>query len=181
MTRALASGVFCVAVAVGCGRGPAAGPAPTEEQQVMKRTDTKPLKTLSGARPAPVNVVGCLTASGDRFVLTQLRRADTGQTAEATAPSPTTDMYQLVNADDQLRALVHKEVRIGGEAEAPTVTQFRESVPSTGTGRDEVGTSGSQTPKVAVQESARIQMRRMSVLSVTPTGDDCQKAGATTR
>jgi hypothetical protein len=170
MNRVLALAMLCGIATASCGRGPASQAPPPEEQQVIPRTDTRPLETRGGARPAPVNVTGCLTAAGDRFVLTQLRESDS-----------TTDAYQLVNADDQLRSLVGQQVRIGGEAEAPKVAVVREHEVGVAANGQATGTSGTgdAEPNIRTQETAKIATRRMSVLSVTPTGDRCAAQGAT--
>jgi hypothetical protein len=135
-------------LAVACGRG-------------AEQDDRGPLETRAGARPEPAVVEGCLTASGDRFVLTQLRSSD--------AASPTTtETYQLVNADEQLREYVGRQVRISGEAEAPSVATLQEQAPAPNT---PAATTGGA--EVSTQESARLETARMSVTSVTPTGDEC--------
>jgi hypothetical protein len=123
--------------------------------------DEQALDTRGGARPEATIVEGCLTAANGQFVLTQLRSTET-------AKDSTTETYQLVNADDQLRPYVGRQVRVSGEAEAPAVATLREPVPNAA---DPVGTGGGS--EVLTQESSRIEIARMRVIDVTPTGDEC--------
>ena len=67
---------------------------------------------------APVEVVGCLSASGDRFVLSHVDKENSKTVA-----------YQLVNADDQLRPLVGREVRVTGEAPPTQKAETRAITP----------------------------------------------------
>ena len=66
-------------------------------------------------RPQLITADGCLTASGDRFVLTELQ-AEEGS-AEA---------YRLVGRDEDLRAHVGKRVQISGEAEPEQIVDIRQ-------------------------------------------------------
>ena len=145
MKRGLTVAAGCLLL-VACGRGP---------------EEAAPLETRSGVRPEPAIVEGCLTAADGRFVLTQLRGSESDV-------RPTTETYQLINADDQLRPHVGRQVRISGEAEAPDVANLREPVPNT---TQPAGTSGGA--EVSTQESTRLEVARMRVTSVTPTGDGC--------
>ncbi len=150
----------------------------------------------------PVEVRGCLTAAGDRFVLTALRTSTgettTGSTAAgnntATAASnggagdaiPTTESYQLTVADQSdLRQYVGREVRVVGDADAPQVAQVQETTPSA----PAVATSGQQRSQTAAEgptvksvTETRLEVRRLAVGSVTPTGNECpaEGSGATT-
>lgn len=145
MKQSLTLAAACLLV-VACGRG---------------ADEAGPLETRSGARPEPAIVEGCLTAADDRFVLTQLR-------GEQEGTRPTTETYQLINADDELRPHVGRVVRVSGEAEAPDVANLREAVPNIS---EPAGTSGDA--EVSTQESTRLEVARMRVISVTPTGDGC--------
>jgi hypothetical protein len=118
-------------------------------------------------RPAAITVTGCLTSANGQFVLTELERGGT-----AAAPGQTaTETYQLTNADDQLRSYVGREVRVNGEAEAPRIAEVRETTPGSGAA---AGTSGADTGSTVSTESrTRLEVRKLSVSSVTPTGDEC--------
>ena len=129
-------------------------------------------------RPAPMSVMGCLTAAEGRYVLTEL----TGDTKAPGGPAqPTTETYQLTNADEMLQPHVGKQVRVTGEAEPARVAEVRETTPSAPAAP--AGTAGQQgtanQPAVSTETRTRLETRRMSVTSVTPTGDNCP-TGATT-
>lgn len=143
-----------------------------------------------------VNVTGCLTASGDRFVLTELEQgtadpnasggseASRGQSPSQAQPSQaqagaqsTTESYQLIGQDEQLRGLVGQRVRVTGEADAPRVAEIRESSPPTAAS----GTSGQQEtrpakpgePQVSTLQQTRLEVTQLAVTSVTGTGEAC--------
>jgi hypothetical protein len=89
------------------------------------RTNTQRIaRTLSNWQRIPgaisaVTVDGCLTASGGKFMLASLDK-----------DALKTTVYQLMNADDQLRNFVGKEVRVTGQAEATQSAETREVTPS---------------------------------------------------
>ena len=114
-------------------------------------------------RPTSVTEMGCLTARGDRFVLTDLERGE----GEAT-----TETFQLVGNEDELRKHVGKQVRVTGEAEAPKVAVVQESTPAAPGAKPE-GTAGSAEPKVATQSETRLEARTLTVSTVEPTGASC--------
>jgi hypothetical protein len=107
---------------------------------------------------APVSVDGCLSASGDKFMLASF---DTN--------SSKTTVYELMNADDQLRNLVGKEVRVTGEAQATQSAETREVTPPAPTST----TGETAEPKVSTVEDTKLDVHKMTVASVTPTGDAC--------
>jgi hypothetical protein len=114
---------------------------------------------------APTVETGCLTASGDRFLLTAL------EPASVISATPSTELYQLIGAEEQLRAHVGREVVVTGDAEPAQVAEVRELGPPTA-----VGTSGSDAevePRVGAVTETRIETRHMQVHTVTPTGDEC--------
>jgi hypothetical protein len=113
-------------------------------------------------RPTAVTEVGCLTARGDQFVLTDLERGE-GET--------TTDTFQLAGNDAELRQHVGKQVRVTGEAEEPRVAVVQESTPAPP--ETPRGTTGRGDPKVSTQSETRLETRRLSVSSVEPTGASC--------
>jgi len=83
--------------------------------------------------------------------------------------SSKTVVYQLVNADAQLRNLVGKEVRVTGEAEATQSTETRAVTPPA-----PAATAGtSNDAKVSTVEDTKLDMRKLTVASATATGDTC--------
>jgi hypothetical protein len=125
-------------------------------------------------RPVPVTVTGCLSSAEGRYVLTELApNQGAGGPAQAT-----TETYQLTDADEQLRQHVGKQVRVSGEAEPARIAEVRESTPAT---PPTAGTSGQQNERgaaVSTETRTRLEMRRMSVTSVMPTGDECPTSAA---
>ena len=108
-----------------------------------------------------VTEVGCVTASGDRFVLTSF---DSGE-------RPATELYQLVGTSDELREHVGREVLVTGEAQPAGIAEVREMTSAT-----PVATSGSDAgaqPEVRTESQVRLETRQLRVLTVNPTGDDC--------
>jgi hypothetical protein len=124
-----------------------------------------------------MTVSGCLTASGDRFVLTALEPAAGGQQrppgAEGQARAvPTTETYELINLEDQLRAHVGRQVRVVGQAEPPRVADVRGLEPSTAAGT--TGEQGSDArARVDIETRTRVEMRKLRISTVTPTGGEC--------
>ena len=153
MTRATI-GVLAICVGlVGC-RG-----ANRDETGANKPEEEK----TAEVRPAIVTETGCLTARGDQFVLTDLERGE-GQA--------TTETFQLIGSDDQLRSHVGKQVRVNGEAEAPKVAVVQQSTPPAPQPTAQ-GTAGGAEPKVSTQEQTRVEVRKLKVASVEPTGESC--------
>jgi hypothetical protein len=74
-----------------------------------------------------------------------------------------------MNADDQLRNLVGKEVRVTGEAQPTQSAETREVTPPAPT-----ATAGETAePKVSTVEDTKLDVHKMTVASVAPTGDAC--------
>ena len=145
--------IGAVAITGACGRRDSSQP----EKKNIVDLATHPVPAGS---VAPISVVGCLSASGDRFVLTH---GDKG--------SSKTFAYQLVNADEQLRNLVGKEVRVTGEAQRATQsTEAREVTPAA-----PAATSGKPASNATVStvEDTKLDMQKLTVASVAPTGDAC--------
>jgi hypothetical protein len=162
----LSAAVVCVGLAVACGGN---NRETTAEQESTTATTNRSLESDEPTgRPVALSVTGCLTAADGRFALTEL----------SGDRQPTTETYQLTNADEQLRPHVGKQVRVNGEAEPARVAEVRESTPTT-----PAGTAGQQTatnqPAVSTETRTRLETRTVSVTSVTPTGQDCP-AGTTT-
>lgn len=168
MRRASIVGVWalCAGLAAACGSNRAA----------QANNDTA-FRDRASDRPQPVDVRGCLTASGDQFVVTALQDA-------SAAPKPTTDTFLLTNAAVQkvdLRQYVGQEVEVAGEADPPRVADVREgeaTTPAATTGQRGQGAvrdEGRDHPgaKVGTEEEARFDYRKLAVSSVTPTGNAC--------
>ena len=147
--------IGAVALTGACSRQP----SPAAEQDKKNIIDLATHPAPPGSI-ATVSVDGCLTASGDRFVLTSLDKE-----------SSKTIVYQLVNADDQLRNLVGKQVRVAGEARATQSTETRAVTPPA-----PAATAGKPADaKVSTVEDTKLDMRTLTVASATPTGDTCPR------
>jgi hypothetical protein len=105
---------------------------------------------------------GCLTTSGENFVLTDIERGD----------SPSSEMFRLEGNENELRPHVGQRVRITGDAEPAKVAVMRESTPPDPEARPE-GTAGGATPNVASETETRVEVRKLTVASVEPTGQSC--------
>jgi hypothetical protein len=131
--------------------------------------------------PRPVIVDGCLTASGERLVLTELEPGVRGPIAARrygrrpwAEEEPTTEAYRLVGMDEQLRQLVGQRVEIIGEAELEQVVDVREWSPRLDPwNRRPVGTSGSDAHVSAVQTTTRIEISDLNVRSARAMGEKC--------
>ena len=176
-TTSLGAWMLCAALTVACGSNR------STQTNASSGTAAAPLANAAKTRPQPVDVRGCLTASGDRFVLTTLRDTDAAKepTSSATAV-PTTETYQLVSASEaDLQKYVGQEVRVAGEADAARVADVRELTPAVPADRNAqhgVGTSGRDgtnggTPTVKTEEDTHFEVRKLRVSSVTPTGGAC--------
>ena len=147
----------CLMMTVGCGRGEERA-ALEEPATVQDRDSTAPARTMT--------VDGCLTAAGDRFVLTQLDKGVNGAEAE-------TETYRLVGMEAQLRPLVGQHVEVSGTAEAEQVVDIRESSPPAATpGEQPRGTSGAE-PQVSTVQSTQVAVSDLRVSSVRARGDQC--------
>jgi hypothetical protein len=128
-------------------------------------------------KSVPLTVTGCLSSAEGRYVLTEL--AGSGATAQAA-----TETYQLTNADDELRQHVGKQVRVTGEAEPARIAEVRESTPP---GSASAGTAGRQgggnDAAVSTETRTRLEVRRMSVRTVSPANGECPTSapGTTSR
>ena len=110
---------------------------------------------------APVSVDGCLSASGDRFMLASLDK-----------DSQKSVVYQLINADKQLRNMVGKEVRVTGEAQATQSAEAREVTPPAPAATG--GKSGADATVSTVTDT-KLDVHKLTVASVTATGDSCAR------
>jgi hypothetical protein len=105
--------------------------------------------------------IGCLTTSGQDFVLTDLERG-----------TSSTEAFRLEGKDDQLRPYIGKQVRITGDAEPANVAVMKESSPA-GTQPEAAGTSGVEKPAVSTETETRVEVRKLTVASIEPTGQTC--------
>ena len=180
MKRASAAGVFalCLGLTVACGGNKEEAEIAEREPEVSGRGED---------RPVPITETGCLTAAGDRFVLTALERGAAGAQAQqgggaanptAAPGQSTTESYQLIGDEEQLRQHVGKQVRVTGEAEPAKVAEVRESTPpsaasgATGTaGQAEPAKPGE--PSVATATQTRLEVTQLRVQTITATGEAC--------
>jgi hypothetical protein len=152
--------VLSLGLVAGCNRGR----VDNEQNNETATLATKPPSGTIGTEP--VSIVGCLTGSGDRYVLTRLEPDATGAT----------ETFQLVNADEKLRSLVGHQVRVVGVAEPIHVAESRELTPA-----QPAGTSGPEPPKstgqpsatVSSQETTKIAVHTLRVSSVEPMSSEC--------
>lgn len=166
------AGLLCISLTMACGdRGRG-----DETSGVVTTTD-KPRGELTGDREM-MTVTGCLTEAGGRFVLTQLEQAPDGQRrrtagTESAAGGPTTETYELIDLEDELRAHVGKQVTVYGQADETRVAELRGLDPPAGA----TGTAGRQSGRpraqVDTESRTRVEMRRLRILSVTPAGGLC--------
>jgi hypothetical protein len=171
----LSAAVACLAFAVACGGANREENAATEREGTAAEnqaiTDER-----TGGTPEAMTVTGCLSSAGGRYVLTELE----GTGTSAGSGQATTETYQLTDADEKLRDHVGKQVRVNGHAEPARIAEVRESTPpapATATGT--AGAQSGNQPTVSSETQTRLELRRMEVLSVQPTGEDCP-AGTTT-
>ena len=155
-------------------------------------------------RTVPINEEGCVTASGNEFILTDLHPGEPNKELkhllpEAPRARPTTEAYLLTGDEERLRSLAGRQVRVAGVVDPLQVAELRSLSPlvaaapppdSSGndsaaagepaagsTKPDATATSGTGqegvTPKVATQHQLRMEIHRLRVRSIEPTGDAC--------
>ena len=168
---------LCLGLAIGCG-------GKTDETEIAEREPD--VAGRGDNRPVPVTETGCLTAQGDRFVLTALERGAAQDKAPGAQESPagtagarpTTESYQLIGNESELRQLVGQQVRVTGEADVPKVAEVRESTPPTAAS-GATGTAGQPEParpgepQVATTTETRLEVTQLRVQSITATGQAC--------
>lgn len=185
MNGAIRAGALalCLGLAAGCGGG-------NDESAIAEQ---KPEVTGRGTdAPSLVTATGCLTASGDQFVLTELEQGTAGAQAQqggagaAAGAQPTTESYQLIGNEDELRKLVGRQVQISGAAEPPKVAEVRETTPATEPG-NATGTTGAPEPakpgepQVATSTQTRLEVTQLRIDTITDTGQACATGGAPQR
>lgn len=150
---------LCASVSLACGASP-------EEQ----RND--PNDDIDIEETAAISETGCLTASGGRYVLTALEAGG----------GASTELYQLVGNEDELRPHVGREVRVTGDAEPAQVAELRDSGTSAPAGTAGSTQGAAQPPgnqaQVRTEASTRIETRQLRVATVQPTGDACPSDAA---
>lgn len=118
--------------------------------------ESRPEVGEEDGRPSVITASGCVTASGDRFVLTDLK----GQDGRAL-----TETYRLVGDDEDIRPHVGQMVQVTGASEPEQIVDVRQSTGS-------VATSGG-APEVATTATTRIEITDLTVRSIAPTGNPC--------
>jgi len=119
-----------------------------------------------------VEVTGCLTANTDlnQFVLTANSTALTSLTNRAGGGQAETFHYQLVGGTN-LEQYVGKEVAVKGSVEGKTKDVDIES--KEGTTKDK-SRGEEATPAIQSKSEIDMQVQRLNVASITPTGSACQ-------
>ena len=120
-----------------------------------------------------VSVTGCLTAGRDAsaFVLTAARDSLATGTLQASRGEVPTYTYELVGAPADLTPHVGKQVEVRGRID-PDV---KESVDVEAKTRDEQPAvrAGQDSARVETRQEIEIDVRRLYVLSTTPTDRRC--------
>jgi hypothetical protein len=137
--------------------------------------------------PTLIAETGCVTASGDRLVLTDLQPAGTTDVEPGRGPAlarrPITEAYLLQGADEELRQHVGQQVRVTGEAHPGRVVDIQGLLPmvkatpaGSASGAEETAPSSGTAapdPGVDVRYQVRLEVSEMDVQSVAPTGERC--------
>jgi len=154
--------LLCAAVTVGCDRSR----SDEAELELGRAGETQDSRERLGDSN-PISVTGCLTAQGDRFVLTSLE-------GDA-APVASTAMYQLTDADDDLRPHVGRMIQVLGTAPPSQIAQIDQTTPGA------VGTSGdSSGASVETTQTTRFAATTLDVSSVIAMDRPCPSASGTT-
>jgi hypothetical protein len=152
--------VLSLGLAAGCNRG-------TEYQQNSTTAELETESPSGTIGTEPVNIVGCLTGAGDRYMLTRLEADATGAT----------ETYQLLNADEKLHSMVGRQVRVIGVAEPTQVAQTREVTPAqpAGTSGQQTSPSSTEQPRAQVssQQTTKLAIHTLRVASVEPMSGEC--------
>lgn len=129
-----------------------------------------------------INEEGCVTASGDEFILTDLHPGERSEELEhllpeAPRPTPTTEAYLLVGKDEELRPLAGQRVRVAGQVDAEQTAELRSISPMVRTrpapSAETPAAPEGTTPRVATEHQIRMEIHRLQVTSISPTGDAC--------
>jgi hypothetical protein len=156
-TNTILAALLSIGLAAGC-----ADRAGDEDREARHGLPPEAERAEGAGTPEAVTVAGCLTEADGKFVLTQLEPAGSG--------TPTTETYQVVNLEDQLRRHVGNRVRVYGQADAPRVADLRTVEPS-GQPAGAQGTTGQA--QVDTELRARVETRTLRISTVTSTGTAC--------
>jgi hypothetical protein len=166
MQRLLIYPVLCLSLAVtagACGRSEESPRADAQQSAGAQK----------GSDRDQIEVTGCLTGNRDnnQFVLTANTTALSSVANRAGAGEAETFHYQLVGGND-LQGYVGKEVVVKGSVEGKGKDVNMESKDRTDTSAKASGEGA--TPVVKSTEEIEMQVERLNVVSVAPTGANCQ-------
>jgi hypothetical protein len=124
-----------------------------------------------------VTITGCLTAAPDRgaFVVTADRTALTSGALHSGTGEVPTYTYELIDSSADLSPHVGRQVEVKGhldrdrDDEVDVEAKDKTREPPARVGDDTV------TPAVETKEEIEIKVRRLHVVSATPTGQPCSK------
>ena len=162
-TSIVLAGLLCISLSAACERA-----LDVESDERSRRAAAEPAEEprRDVGDPEAVTVTGCLTAAGGRFVLTELQPV-------AASGTPTTETYELIQLEDELRRHVGRQVRVYGQAEPARVAEVRELAPQTGPTGTTGPASGSDRAQVNTESRLRVETRKLRISTVTPTGAAC--------
>jgi hypothetical protein len=138
-----------------------------ERREQMNQADAN-----AAPRGPEVTVTGCLTGGreANAFALTAARDPLASGTLQVGRGEVPTYTYELVGATNDLAQHVGRHVEIRGRVD-PDV---KESVDVENKTRDEQpARTGQGTPSVETREEVEVDVRRLHVLSATPTDRRC--------
>ena len=127
------------------------------------------------AKGDEVTVTGCLSAAADRgaFVVTADRNALTSGALYANSGETPTYTYELTGSAADLAAHVNQQVEVRGRLDddhkdqAKVDEEEKTKHPEVQSGKDKVA------PAIETDTEMEINVRRLAVASVTPTGRPC--------
>lgn len=172
MRRTIAAAAIAALGAFGMSVGVPAQEARPAQQAEQGRQEKQDKRDTQGKQGEVVTVEGCLTSGQQNgFILT----ADPGELASGVAATTggavRTVTYQLVVRDpSDLQKLIGKRVEVRGRAdEDPRATTGVHREKETAAKPHEEGV----TPKVETTEKAKIEVKKLTVVSFKPLGGEC--------
>lgn len=128
-----------------------------------------------GAKGDEITVTGCLTGAADRgaFVVTADRSALVSGALHAGDGETPTYTYELTGDTQNLAANVGRQVKVTGrldddrDDEVKVNDEEKTTLPSTQSGKETV------TPAIETDAELEINVRRLAVSAVSPTGQPC--------